>query len=157
MNETAMQAELSVPERLSCLVLPIADTALLLPVTAVAEVVMSAAVPEGGKKNSPLYGWLNWRNQRIALLSCEAVLGGKAPELGSGNRIAVINAIDEAADIGYYAILLQGLPRPVQINADILRAEKGSSSHALLQASVGDERVMVPDLSALEKLVADNR
>ena len=155
MNNMAEQVPQKVPERVSCLVLPISNVKLLVPITAVAEVITSAAAPEGGDPGSAFYGWFNWRDQRVPLLSCEVFLGSGPAELEARNRIAVINAIEGAADLGYYGILLQGLPRPVQVSGETLRGGgRRDAGKILVQAQIGEDEVIVPALSGLEALAA---
>ena len=155
MNQAAEQTDL-LPDRVSCLVAALADRQVLLPITAVAEVINTVTMPESGNDKTDLYGWISWRNQRVPLISLESAMGGQRPQLKLENRMAVLNAVGEAAGMGFYAILLQSLPRPVQVNADIMREEKATSAKLVLaEATVGEDRVTVPDLLAIEKLVSE--
>jgi chemosensory pili system protein ChpC len=155
MNQTAVQADIQV-DRVGCLIVSTADRKLLLPITAVAEVINTGMKPSGGDaKQSASYGWLDWRDQRIPLLSFEAATGGSRPDLdGSTNRIAILNAIGESAQLGYYGILLQGLPTPVQANQETLRESGAKAKMILGQMTIGEEQVALPDFESLEKLVA---
>src|SRR5690554_4998041 len=103
MNQTAVQTD-SLPDRISCLVASLSERKLLMPITAVAEVINTIAMPESGNDKTPLYGWLNWREQRIPLLSLEQAMGGERPALKLNNRMAVLNAIGPAQGLGFYAI-----------------------------------------------------
>lgn len=153
MNQAAQQT--SAPDRVSCLVAPLADRRLLLPITAVAEVVNTFAVPDAVEGEDCLYGWLNWRDQRIPLISFEAAAGGEKQSLQSGARMAVLNAIGDAGSLGYYGILLQGLPNPVQVNGESLRETAGNPQQMILsEAQFGEEALSIPDLLAVETLVA---
>lgn len=153
MNQPAQQA--SAPDRVSCLIAPLTDRKLLLPITAVAEVVNTFSAPEAAGDQGSLYGWLNWRDQRIPLVSFEAAAGGKKQPVQSGSRMAVLNAIGDAGGLGYYGILLQGLPNPVQVNGESLReTTKGDQQMILSEAQLGEEALAIPDLLALETLVA---
>lgn len=155
MNQTALEQE-ALPDRVACLVATLSDRKLLLPITAVAEVINTVTMPEAGQDNSALYGWIRWREQRIPLLSFEAALGGDKPALKFENRMAVLNGIGDARDIGYYAILLQGLPKPVQVNAETIREDESSDNDqfTLAQAAVGEDRVVIPNLMAVEAIAA---
>jgi len=153
MNQAAQQT--SAPDRVSCLIAPLADRKLLLPITAVAEVVSTFSAPDGTGAQGSLYGWLNWRDQRIPLLSFEAAAGGEKQPLQSESRMAVLNAIGDAGGLGYYGIVLQGLPNPVQVNGESLReTDSGKQKMILSDAQLGEETLSIPDLLALEAQVA---
>ncbi len=155
MNQAAEKRD-DLPDRVSCLVATLSDRNLLLPITAVAEVINTVSMPESGNDKTALYGWVNWRNQKIPLVSVENAMGGERPQLKLENRMAVLNAIGDAAGLGFYAILLQGLPTPVQINPDILRDGGASTGKlALANAVVGEEAVIILDLLAVEKVVKE--
>ena len=154
MNQAAEKTDL-LPDRVSCLVASLVDRKLLLPITAVAEVINTVTMPESGNDKTALYGWINWRNQRVPVISLENAMGGDRPHLKLENRMAVLNAVGDGAGLGFYAILLQALPTPVQVNAEIMREEELEPVRLVLtEAMVGEERVTVPDLLAIEKVVA---
>lgn len=153
MNQSALKAD-TLPDRIPCLLAPVSNNNLMLPITAVAEVINTVTMPESGNDKTPLYGWINWRDQRIPLISMEAAMGGGRPYLRLENRMAILNAIGDASSLGFYAILLQGLPTPVQANSEILRGEASTAKLALLDVQIGEEKALVPDLLAVEKIVA---
>ena len=153
MNQTA-QKEDSLPDRVSCLMASLSDRKLLLPLTAVAEVINTISMPESGNDKTDLYGWIRWRDQKIPLICLESAMGGERPQLKLENRMAVLNAIGDAAGLGFYAILLQALPNPVQVSAESIRSEGEAGKLVLSEALVGDDRVSVPDLLKVEKVVA---
>ena len=154
MNEAAKAT--ATPDRVSCLVATLADRKVLLPITAVAEVINTVSMPSSGNDATPLYGWINWRDQKIPLLSAEQVMGGERPQLKLENRMAVLNAVGDAAGMGFYALLLQSLPTPIQVTAETLREETGGNKKSLSLAGVaiGEETMQLPDLLALETVVA---
>ncbi|MCK9505212.1 MAG: chemotaxis protein CheW [Porticoccaceae bacterium] len=154
MNQTALKTE-SLPDRIPCLLAPLSDRKLLLPITAVAEVINTITMPEAGQDGTALYGWMTWRDQRIPLISFEAALGGAKPQLKLENRMAIINAIGDASGLGFYAILLQGLPTPIQVNGDSLReSDEAKQKLVLMTVQLGEEKATVADFSAVEAVVA---
>src|SRR5690554_242132 len=92
----------ALPERISCLALNLARDKLLVPVTAVAEVINTRVRVEDTVADGALYGWIHWRDQRIPLLSLDVLLGGARPPLGTENRLLVLNAIGALAETGFY-------------------------------------------------------
>ena len=153
MNQAAKKRDL--PDRVACLVATLSDRKLLLPITAVAEVIDSVTMPQSGNDTTSLYGWITWRDQKIPLLSVEKAMGGTRPQLKLENRMAVLNAIGDASGLGFYAILLQSLPTPIQVNTEFIRGNGGKPPKlALTEAMVGEDQVTVPDLLAIEKVVS---
>lgn len=155
MNQTAKQVE-PYADKVPALILTLTDRKLLVPITAVAEVVSSVVEVDNKNSGSSFYGWIYWRDQKIPLLSYEVAAGASTvPPLGLVNRIAILNAIGDAAPLGFYAILLQDLPTPVQIGADTFVGKSGRTPKlVLVEAQVAGEEVTVPDLAALETLAA---
>lgn len=153
MNQAAEKTDV-LPDRISCLIATLTDRKILLPITAVAEVINTVTMPESGNDKTALYGWINWRDQRVPLISLEDAMGGDRPRLKLENRMAVLNAVGDASELGFYAVLLQSLPTPVQVNPETMREEKVKAEKLVLtQAAVGEEQVTVPDLLAIEKVV----
>lgn len=153
MNQPAQHLDI-LPTRTSCLVLSLVDRKLLVPSTAVAEVLLSSEPPRGGD-NGLCYGWVNWRDQHIPLISFEVALGSRCPALAGTYRIAVFNAIGAAKDKGFFAARLDAIPQSVQISAQtVLVAQESAQGGLLMEAVVGDDRVWVPSLEAVETLVA---
>jgi chemosensory pili system protein ChpC len=144
----------TLPTRVSCLVLTLADRKLLVPITAVAEVVTTQQQPSGGDGGF-CHGWIDWREQRIPLVSFEAACGGAPAPLGAFYRIAVFNAIDDAADLGFYALPVGAIPQSLQVVPQTVLVPEDSADGLLaMEAVVGEHRAWVPRLDRLETRVA---
>lgn len=154
MNQPAPHLDI-LPTRTSCLVLSLADRKLLVPSTAVAEVLFSSEPPQAGDSELS-YGWVSWRDQRIPLISIEVALGSARPALGDSYRMAVFNTIGAAVDTGFFAARLDAIPQSVQVSAQtvLVADESPDKSGLLMESVVGDDRVWVPDLEAVERQIA---
>ncbi len=145
------------PERVNSLLLPLAGLQLLVPVTAVAEVVAGDYPLEADTREIPGFqGWIHWREQRIPLLCFEHALGRSNPSPVPENRLAVLNAIGDAADIGYFALRLAGYPSPLHVTAEtpleaMTEAPGESDDFLFMMANIDGRDVSVPDLLALER------
>ena len=143
------------PDRVSCLLATLSDRKLLLPITAVAEVINTVTMPEAGNDKTSLYGWINWWAERRPLLAREHASGGDRPQVTLESRMAVLNAVGDASGLGFYAILLQSLPTPVQVSAETMRDGKDKSTKlSLADVVIGDDAVTVPDLMAIETVAS---
>ncbi|NER61296.1 chemotaxis protein CheW, partial [Pseudomonas sp. MAFF212428] len=61
---------------LTGLLLPLSDRCLVLPNVAVAELIGYQACTASPDQPAWLLGWIDWRSQRLPLLSFEAACGG---------------------------------------------------------------------------------
>lgn len=155
MNETVQAATETSVDRVSGLVLTLSDRRVLVPITAVAEVVDSvAAIREGRADGGALYGWIDWREERIPLLSFEALAGAERPALDSGSRMVVLNAIHDAAETGFYALLLRALPHPLQVTPET-RLRERDDDLVLMETPDDEGAIAIPDFAALESRVRE--
>ncbi|SFA87554.1 chemotaxis protein CheW [Azotobacter beijerinckii] len=141
-------------DSLTALLLPLADRTLLLPNVAVAEII-----PYRGVQTSPdlppwLLGQLGWRDLRLPLLSFEAASGGRA-QLGATPRVAVFNALGGRPRVKFLALLLQGIPHSLKVDAHLARVDAELAPLELAAVQVGDGVARIPDLQALEQKLAD--
>ena len=134
------------PEDISeilCLLMPNQGFKLILPNTAVVEVVSWInPQPQHTSNSDWLLGFFEWREQRLPLISVH--IDGHAPtQSRSFSKIAVLNVTTEELGFQYYGLALCGIPKLVRVNR-----EETSISHA-----EPDSSIVPPPLS----LVADAR
>lgn len=138
---------------LTGLLLPLADRTLLLPNSAVAELIpLRAPVSEAGMPRW-LLGQVAWRNLNLPLMSFEAAAGGE-PSIGSGARVAVLNALGGRAHVKFIAMVVQGIPRSVRLDESLSRAKAPLGALERDAVLVNDQVAKIPDLVALEDLLA---
>lgn len=162
MGETA-PAERHIVEEVDCLYVPLHESILLVPMSAIAEVVQIVAVTE--QQDAPVWfdGWLEWRQKRVPLISFEALdedIGSDTRQGISDNSSAlVINTLSPEKGLSYYAIQAQGFSKLIRIAEDdpLKQANKQSNrSHVLVQVELDDQLMQVPDLVSLESYLADS-
>ncbi|QGW21673.1 chemotaxis protein CheW [Stutzerimonas degradans] len=142
------------PVSLTGLLVPLADRTLLVPNVAVAELIpyrTPQAVP-----GAPAWflGQVQWRDLNLPLLSFEAASDG-ATLVGTGARIVVLNALGGREHVRFIALLVQGIPRSIKVDADLARAELGLAPLELEAVELGDVQARIPDLVGLEQCLAD--
>ena len=162
MGETA-PTERHVVEEVDCLYVPLQESILLVPMSAIAEVVQTVAVTE--QQDAPVWfdGWLEWRQKRVPLISFEALgedIGSDTRQGISDNSSAlVINTLSPEKGLSYYAIQAQGFSKLIRIAEDdpLKQANKQSNRpHVLVQVELDDLLMQVPDLVGLESYLADS-
>ncbi|MAE23861.1 chemotaxis protein CheW [Pseudomonas sediminis] len=141
-------------EGLTGLLVPLADRTLLLPNVAVAELIPYRAPQVSEGMPEWFLGQIAWRDLRLPLLSFEAASDGQA-QVAGGARVAVINALGGRPKVKFIALLVQGIPRSLKVGSDLPAADVELAPLELGAARVGDEIVRIPDLAALEQLLAD--
>jgi len=138
-----------------CLMIYLSDETILLPNTAVAEVV-------GFIKPEPLDGspdWLlgriTWRERQVPLISfgLASAVGEMTKERQKGDRIAILNTMNGNKDIPYIGIVSQGIPRLNIIRKDdisTLETKPDNRQSVAEIVSVDGQILIIPDIDDLE-------
>ncbi|MBM7062343.1 chemotaxis protein CheW [Pseudomonas sp. UL073] len=139
---------------LTGLLLPLADRTLLLPNVAVAEMIAYRAPQATPGMPAWFLGQIAWRDLNLPLLSFEAASDGQ-PQIRSGVRVAVLNALGGRPQVKFIALLVQGIPRSLKLDEHLPRADVPLAPLELEAVSFGDGVAKIPDLVALEQKLAD--
>jgi len=139
-----------------CLLIPFGAGQLLLPTAVIAEVT-SYNEPEQLNDNQPdwLLGIINWREQRLPLLSIEKALS--LPMIHSVNkaRTVVLYGLESPHTMAFYAIQTVDVPRTIaKVTKDNLinNPEAEKNTGLLFNVKVHQtETAWLPDLSYLEE------
>ncbi|MDN7140363.1 chemotaxis protein CheW [Pseudomonas sp. JQ170] len=138
---------------LTGLLLALGDRCLVLPNVAVAELIGYQAGTPAEQQPAWMLGWIDWRNQRLPLLSFEAVCGGPV-KVGERARIVVLNALGSSRQ-RFIALLVQGIPRSCKLDSQLNYVDVPLAPLELAAVQVGDQVARVPDLPALERLLEE--
>ena len=141
------------------LLIPLANGRLLLPRACVAEIA-GYQVPATMVGAPPWYlGLVSWNGRQIPLVSFEGVCRQATPAVSSRSRLVVLHALGERVDAGAYAIMAQGFPQLVRVNADVVRPDPGyavpENDPVICRVRMLNETPWIPDLERLEIMVAD--
>jgi len=139
------------------LLLPVETGLVLLPNAAVAEIV-DYREPEAAQDAPGWFlGHVTWRGLRIPLVAFEAIDGAAPSGTDQRLRIAVLNTLNGNPDVPFIGIVLRGIPRLLNADAETVAATSAGElpSAVLCTVRVTGEAAMIPDLDALEKLVGE--
>lgn len=141
------------PREIRCVLVPVGNLRLLLPNATIAEVVTQS--PPEPVPNAPdwLLGRISWRGWRVPLVSFTQLAGTDASESESSVRVAVLKALGGNPALPFIAVLTQGFPRLVTLNAElIIPTHDGSPLPPGVRAQVlvRDDVAMIPDLEWIE-------
>jgi hypothetical protein len=141
--------------------LPLSAGGLLVPSSAVAEVVVPPA-SESSKRPSPHFSpgpssFVEWRSARIPLLNLEYALGLEMSEAGVRNRLAILQSVREPTELPFYGVLIQRLPTVVLANERnaVVAAKTVPADWVHGQIDLDMGAGFVPDLERLEDFVSD--
>lgn len=136
----------------------VSEMEVIVPYAMVAEIT-EVMLPEGGTHLSRLdAAMVDWRAQRIPLVSLEAMLNEPLPTIGQRVRCVVLYGTNPDIALPYYAVLLSGVPRSEEVNAQSFSEEASSESgfwHS--SADLGGRRVGIPDIRLLESQIDEMR
>jgi chemosensory pili system protein ChpC len=140
---------------LSCVLIPLQGTQLLLPNISVAEILSWRRVKM--LKDAPVWclGLLGWRGEAIPVVRFEALNDDAETERKTGRCIVVMNRAHCAQGLPFYAIAANSMPRMVQLTASDIRGTPGESGPAeLVTVHLGAETAVVPNLEYIESAIA---
>ncbi len=146
-------------ETVRCLFIPTADSNLLVPNAAIAEITSNVDPhPLKGRKKVPewILGTFEWREQVVPLISIEAINGGDIPPPTINTRVAVIKAHKKMTKMPYMAIMSQKIPKLVTIHEESIEPlgedqelKKTEIAHVLASG----EPAVIPNLDEVEKML----
>ena len=141
------------------LLIPLANGRLLLPRACVAEIT-GYQVPATMVGAPPWYlGLVSWNGRQVPLVSFEGLCRQPAPAASPRSRLVVLHALGERLDAGAYAIMAQGFPQLVRVNADVIRPDPAyavpENDPVICRVRMLNETPWIPDLERLETLIAD--
>jgi chemosensory pili system protein ChpC len=153
------------PDRMSqlrCQLIPLSNTEMVLPNTAVAEVIDYQKATAVESAPGWLRGTIAWRGLNIPLVSLEAAIAGKSIAAGStqGFRIVVLNGIAGNTDLPFYAIESRGIPHLVSLGeGNIFDADDDvpTSKFCLRYVTINSGRALIPNLDAVEEALRGAR
>lgn len=140
-------------EQLKCLVLPVQGPPVLVPNSAVAEIITQQDIEPVADAPDWFLGTGRWRGTDIPLISLDRLTGEREDVPDPAGRFVVLFGLEEGGAPGFYGIRIEKLPRTETLDRERLRPSDGSPhSSELIQARavIGGERdCLIPDFDAL--------
>lgn len=130
---------------------------LILPNTAVAEIINYRDPTPVDNSPEWLLGTMEWRGIRIPLMSLESAMGKSMPAISSQNHIAILNSISDDDTINFYALVTGSLPRLVNLDEKTITAAANDDKDDLVLSNVlvNKKAAIIPDLDAIENMVKE--
>jgi chemosensory pili system protein ChpC len=105
--------------QVDCLSINTGPSNLLVPMPAIAEIILNQELIADEEKPQWMFGWIKWRNLTIPLIDFAALQQTKpCADFGSSTRIVVLNSLVEGHEHRYYAIICKGFPHTIRVEED---------------------------------------
>ena len=142
-------------DAIHCLTIPLDNETVILPNTAIAEVIGYTAPEAVSDAPDWFLGHINWRDKRVPLVSFESASGHDVAEPKKNSRIAILNTLNGNAQLPYVAIMSQGIPSLALVNQETINAKDSASTRQAISAFVehDGQEVIIPNLDELEQRV----
>jgi chemosensory pili system protein ChpC len=141
-------------ESLPSFVIPLQKSNLVLPNTAVAEIIPYEPLRRVQDTPDWFLGFLSWRGIQVPVASFEMLTVERASfslvSVASANLV-IVRTLGDTRDFSYMALVAQTLPRLVRIAPDeLFTTEEVAEKTELVKARLGDDLVSIPDLDFIE-------
>lgn len=141
---------------ITCVMIPLQETNLLLPNICVAEILPWRRV--GSLEDAPKWclGVLEWRGEVIPVVRFERMGNASIDDAEEGRCLIVMNRSRTVEGLPFYALAAEGLPRIVQLTAeDMSNVPTKLGVADTMALRVGSEPAIIPNLQYLEVQVAN--
>ena len=151
------QSRLLSSSELRGVLLPVGSRLLLLPNSAVAEVIGYQEPDVGASDHDWMLGTILWRGRRLPVISFEQAMGRQQSELGTQRaRIAVLNTLSGNQSLPYIGVYTLGISRLARVTAENLSEdpeEETASPLVLESVKINGQPAWIPDMDELELLL----
>lgn len=138
-------------ELVTALQLRLADRTLLVPNTAVAELV-GQLHPLPAPAAGPVLGSLEWRGLTLPLLSFERLAGNPQALPDSKVRLVVLNSLRPVQGQSFYALVIREIPRTLTLDQQLAAdAQAQLQPFELAAVRLEGQALRIPDLAAVEQ------
>jgi chemosensory pili system protein ChpC len=135
---------------------PLTNSHLLLPNSAVAE-ILAYTQPEPFRKAPKwLLGELAWHGWQVPIICFEQVVNKKSrSSVTPKSRILIIKTLGESTQVNYLGLLIQGLPKLKTVTAETLTETQSDELPDALfsKVSIDEQEAVIPELGALTQIV----
>ena len=135
---------------------PLIDGFLMLPNSAVAE-VLAFERPEPFKQAPAwLLGELAWRDWQVPVICFEQLIEkSKRTSVTPKARILIIKTLGESTQVNYIGLVIQGLPKLKKVSASSLVEKQTDNLPDILfsKVSIDDLEAVIPELGSLTHIV----
>ena len=136
---------------LSCVIIPLQESQLLLPSVCIAEILPWRRIKPLKQGPDWCLGELGWRGEAVPVIRFELQNQPSAEAPAAGRCLVVMNRTQSSSGVAFYALATDGLPRMVQLSdADLVASDDRPGRAEASVVRLGTENASIPDFSFLE-------
>ena len=137
---------------IDCLLIALKDRQLMLPNSAVAEVVPFSHLLMSDAEANWVLGKLDWRGTLVPAICYELLSDQNPPEPNPDARFIIVNTVGGNAEMPFYAVLVQGIPKLMHILEEDLQEVESvmKGPYDKMAVSMPGLNAVIPDLDAIE-------
>jgi chemosensory pili system protein ChpC len=141
---------------INSLIVPLNGQNLLLPQSAMAEVVARQPLRPFEGDIDWLRGFVEWRGQQVPVVSVETICGRSGGEVTTNSRYVVLYGVESIPGLQFYALEVAGIPHPVKLQSpDVIEGGvKDQDCQVVVRNVMADgQPCVIPDLQRLEYMI----
>lgn len=136
------------------MILSIRDKDILLPNTAVAEIIPYTKTDDIEESSKWLMGLLDWRGKKVPIVSLESLNNDHEPWVERKSRVAVLNMIEPGEEYPFMGVVLQKFPKLSRVSAnDVEDFTTLSGDIFTYEGSLRGQKVFLINIEAMQDLV----
>ena len=142
-------------EEIRTILAPLTDNYVMLPNSAVGE-ILEFASPEPFKQGPAwLLGEIAWNGWQVPVINYERMLKGTRTKITAKSRILIIKTLGESTQVNYIGLVIQGLPKLKKARAETLVETQLDELPDTVFSEVAIEglKAIIPDLGDLTRTV----
>lgn len=149
----------AIPAEIRGVLIPLNGEQLLLPNAAVAEVIDYRAPDAFDDMPDWVLGSTAWRQRNLTVVRLEKLLGIPTQDKSPRQRIVICHTLNSDARRPFIGIVATAIPRLVRLREEVLNGlgleESLQDAPLHARVSVDQQSALIPDLSAIEGLLAN--
>lgn len=149
-----MDSAADLAEEVQCVMIPLANSNLLLPNVCIAEILPWRRIKALQSVPDWLSGILGWRGETVPVVNFELLNEHPQSRVANGRCLVVMNRASGSRGPDFYALIAEGLPRLLQVAAeDLVAQDDAAGPYASAHVQLGTETAVIPDLEHVERQI----
>ncbi len=134
-----------------CMLLPMSSINLVIPNSAVAEIIGFSEPRRLDDSNDWFLGVVLWRGVYVPVISVEQLCALDTLHVGPRSRIGIIYNPEKDADLPYIGLHMQDIPRAYLAESDTMESGSDDDLNEYLLSRVDDDELVrfIPNLDAI--------
>lgn len=134
-----------------CMVLPLSSINLVVPNSAVAEIISYSAPKKLADCSDWFRGVVLWRGVSVPVIAVEEMCSIDSAQVGPRARLAILYNPNKDEQLPYFGVQMQGIPRAYLAKSDSMQSCSGPSPGQYLISYIGEQHAAsaIPNFDAI--------